>query len=250
MKRRGFTLIELLVVIAIIAILIALLVPAVQKVREAAARAATNNNLRQCAIAVHSHSTDWKKVPPANGFFSQTAHTGTCFGHLMPYIEQKPLWDQNLNMNGLTDFIPVLQAQSDPTATLTTGAVTSIGANGAVFGLGARNIDGSMPDGTSNVILFATVCQQCSGTANWATGTRSIFGSQSVAGIITADTTLPAPSVTGTGNCGAGGFCMFGGVGISTAMGDHVVKVISRGQQIQGWAFGMHPDDQVNPAFD
>lgn len=92
-KAAGFTLIELLVVIAIIAILIALLVPAVQKVREAAARAQCDNNLKQIALATHSLNDTHKKLPPVLGAFpTGTANKGTVFYYLLPYIEQDNLY--------------------------------------------------------------------------------------------------------------------------------------------------------------
>ncbi len=96
--RRGFTLIELLVVIAIIAILIALLVPAVQKVREAAALAQCVNNLKQIGLAVHNHVSATKKLP-SNSSYMQRSGTPlgtTLYATLLPYVEQQNTLDAAL----------------------------------------------------------------------------------------------------------------------------------------------------------
>src|SRR6202171_1639608 len=86
-SRCAFTLIELLVVIAIIAILIALLVPAVQKVREAAARTQCANNLQQWCLAMHNYHDVNKKFPAFS--YEGPRHTWAPF--VMPYLEQANL---------------------------------------------------------------------------------------------------------------------------------------------------------------
>src|SRR5579885_3369161 len=110
--RRVFTLIELLVVMAIIAILIGLLVPAVQKVREAAARLQCGNNLRQIGIACHNYHDANQALPP--GYYASAAYPDTTPGwgwaaFLLPYVEQDNLYRQ-INFNLPVGGQPAAQA--------------------------------------------------------------------------------------------------------------------------------------------
>jgi prepilin-type N-terminal cleavage/methylation domain-containing protein len=212
-KRIGFTLIELLVVIAIIAILIGLLLPAVQKVREAAARTQTRNNLKQVALTLHSCHDTYKRFPPAWGPFpapgptatAATVVTGTIHYWLLPFLEgdniyklmnsapTKAVW---ANPAVYSQVVPPYVAPSDFTTsdgTVTLGTATwgagSIAANCRVFGGIKANVKttplfqydnkarmASLSDGTSNVIVFATryaTCGSSGGGSAWAGGSTS-----------------------------------------------------------------------------
>src|SRR5262249_35459021 len=110
-KKMGFTLIELLVVIAIIAVLIGLLLPAVQKVREAAARVQCQNNLKQISLATINCCDSYQgKLPPAIGTYPSTKVSannaeGGVFFFILPFIEQQGLYNATFSATdqGLPD---------------------------------------------------------------------------------------------------------------------------------------------------
>jgi prepilin-type N-terminal cleavage/methylation domain-containing protein len=183
-RQRGFTLIELLVVIAIIAILIGLLVPAVQKVREAAGRIQSLNNLKQIGLACHNYNDTVGQLPPTIGwspFYQTGAGAGPVHFFLLPYVEQDPLYQsskgpggwQYVNGNWVQDSVVAYRAgnvwspvkiyiaPNDPTA-YDTYSYTSYFINDEVFGGGGRRLQ-NISDGTSNTMLFAEGYANCWG---------------------------------------------------------------------------------------
>lgn len=177
--RSAFTLIELLVVIAIIAILIGLLLPAVQKVREAAARIQSANNVKQIALACHSYHDANGKLPPMATDINNATTQYSIYCYLLPYIEQDNLYrigtaNVNFWVGGSTSAgsvkVKTFLSPRDPsnapdTWTENNGgtwAHCNYGANHAVFGNpagGAGHTDGKatltgLSDGTSNTLGF------------------------------------------------------------------------------------------------
>jgi prepilin-type N-terminal cleavage/methylation domain-containing protein len=127
--QRGFTLIELLVVVAIIAVLIGLLLPAVQKVREAGARTACQNKMKQIALAVHNYESLNGKMPPAGtGYRWCPNASGNLYNSnglvlLLPYLEQNALF-LKFNLNEASCDAPSA-IQMTPTGTLVGNPATN-----------------------------------------------------------------------------------------------------------------------------
>lgn len=169
-SRQGFTVYDLMVILAIIGILIGLLLPAVQKVREAANRTKSTNNLRQLALAAHNYASTYNDHFPVG----VTSNNFSVVAQLLPYIEELPLYkqldfkkavDDDANAAARKTVVKILLSPRDPIQSVTAdaaptnylfnaGSKPALEGNDGVF-LPTKNKFkiSQIPDGTSNTIM-------------------------------------------------------------------------------------------------
>ena len=276
-RRSGFTLIELLVVIAIIAILIALLVPAVQKVREAAARTQCTNNLKQLTLSIHGFHDVNKKFPAMDDYLTNAGWV-PFWSALLPYVDQSPLYNRaatpggaQWNNGNATTPLAVLQCPSDPTLAAglcTTGATGWAGtsyapidkmfANATIAGIMRSKYNlANIPDGSSNQVFLVERYASFniygwSNAWNYPIGSNWGWNSQGSAygpwGLYLPQLSCP-PNTTSTGN-GTGQNQSAHPYCPNTAhpvmiigMGDGTARSVSSGVSSQTWQWACTPDD-------
>jgi len=248
--RAALTLIELLVVIAIIAILIGLLLPAVQKVREAAARTQSSNNLKQISLAQHSHASALDdKFTPGFGSYSTGGQINPWTVWILPYIEQDNVFKlATVSATAGTTPIKTYFAPGDPSNS-SSNAYTSYAGNlltlnpgGTVPGASCANLKSTFVDGTSNTVVFmeryaaTTVSVPTGGSPHlWYTTTPTHVLLTASVGVPQPKPALNAANDTLAQGMSAGG-CQVG-------LADGSVRTVTSSVSLGTWTNACNPSD-------
>jgi type II secretory pathway pseudopilin PulG len=257
-NRAAFTLFQLLVILALLSLLLAFLLPAVMKVREAAARSQCTNNLRQIALATHNINDAFQEMPlvagPWKGVAAEPgkAPPHSLFFCLLPYIEQDNLYKAALvgTDTAYDKTIRVYVCPSDLSAARDYRhdgwlATSNYPANVLVFQQPLSQpqryaaIPRSFPDGLSNTVMYAERYQVCGGQpCAWAYAGLSpwtaMFGYYSMGKYQLAPPPAECdPNVPQTPHA----------AGIPVALGDGSVRLLNRGLSPMTWWQALHPAD-------
>lgn len=187
MRRSGLTLVEMVVVVFLLLILIGLLLSSIRVHRLPDERLQTNNNLRQCALGVHGYHDNYRRIPGASTPWpNEPEKLASLWFHILPYVEQDGVYKQR----SIDAIVPQYQAFNDPSSSDPKGVV-SFAANIRVVGRKTlldnlqpvdepgRSLEvpagvlhsglnfGTIPDGTSNVILLTTRYSNCAAQKTW-----------------------------------------------------------------------------------
>jgi hypothetical protein len=275
-RRAGFNLIQLIVILAIIAILLALLLPAVQRVREAATRTESINDMKQICLALHNTNDVYRRMPPAYSAFGNIQFPASLHVHILPFIEQEPLFRQYTTQKGGGNTkdasINVYISKQDYTHHEKTAGIQNYAANLRVFSdqgvntahdkpmpalgdevKGSAGIPRTFVDGTSNTIVFVTKLAVCGddGGSRYAaqvnTKYAAFFG-QNPAKVAASpnDATATfqlAPDAKQCLNSPLMGQS-FDKRGLITGLGDASVRTLTPRLTPQTWNYAVQPNDQ------
>jgi prepilin-type N-terminal cleavage/methylation domain-containing protein len=258
-RHQGFTLIELLVVIAIIAVLIGLLLPAVQKVRQAAARMQSANNLKQMGLAIHNYAgANNDRLPAYVGSIPGTTEVHSLFYFILPYIEQENIakaYPQGQIGFDVPVSVKTYIAQADPTND-PTSSLTSYASNSALFKSpgGGRMPASFQPKGTSNTVMlmerYAIAPVGASFVLHnqshfWSTGSTAL--DCSAPGVGFSNSPQFAPARDKADNRTPQGFTS---AVMQVCLGDGSVRVITPGMAPTTWNWACNPTTADAPPAD